>query len=95
MKNIPTELPIRSKLKMIDDIIQIIHHLHTGARSAADPLINDLKVRSIYLDEQIQQDVLTFAGQVYFQYEYDPWHKVTPDIQKAADKLIRDLGFTI
>lgn len=87
------ELPIRSKLEMLDDIVQIIHYLHIGKRKAADPLIDDLKIRSMFLDEQIQHDVLIFAEQVYFQYDYDPWHKITPDVQKAADRLIEDLGF--
>jgi hypothetical protein len=88
------ELPIRSKLKMLDHIIQVIKCLHKGeSRSITDPLINDLKVRSTFLDEDIQRDVLIFAEQVHFQYDYDPWHKVTPDVQKAADKLIHDLGF--
>ena len=96
MVNHPShELPIRSKLKMLDDIVQIIHYLHLGTRSAADPLIDDLKTRAIYFEDQIQQDVLTFAEQVHFQYDYDPWHKVTPEVQKAADKLINDLGFFI
>lgn len=95
MEHPSKELPIRSKLKMLDDIVQIIHYLHTGARASADPLINDLKTRAIYFDEQIQHDVLVFSEQVHFQYDYDPWHKVTPDIQKAADRLIADLGFCI
>lgn len=87
------ELPIRSKLEMLDDIVQIIYYLHTGTRKEADPLIDDLKTRSMFLDEKIQQDVLIFAEQVQFQYDYDPWHKVTADVQKAADRLIEDLGF--
>lgn len=56
-------------------------------------MLEDLKIRSIYLDEEIQQDVLMFAEQVQFQYDYDPWHKVTIDIERAADRLIEDLGF--
>lgn len=93
-KHISHELPIRSKLKMLDHIIRIIRCLHTGApRSVSDPLINDLKARSAFLDEDVQRDVLIFAEQVHFQYDYDPWHKVTPDVQKAADQLIHDLGF--
>lgn len=88
------ELPIRSKMDMLDDIVQIMHYLHTGERAAAAPLLDDLKIRSIYLDEQIQQNVLIFVSQVYFQYDYDPWHKITPDVQKSADRLIEDLGFT-
>jgi len=92
-KHISHELPIRSKLKMLDDIVQIIHYLHTGIRSKADRLIDDLKARALFLDEQIQQDVLIFAEQVQFQYDYDPWHKITPDVQKAADRLIQNLGF--
>lgn len=87
------ELPIRSKLDMLDDIVQIIHYLHSGDRKLADPLIDDLKIRSMFLDETIQQNVLIFSEQVQFQYAYDPWHKVTPDVQKATDKLIEELGF--
>jgi hypothetical protein len=87
------ELPIRSKLEMLDDIVKIISFLHSGDRKKADHLIDDLKTRSIFLDEQIQQDVLIFAAQVHFQYDYDPWHKVTPEVQKAADHLIESLGF--
>jgi hypothetical protein len=88
------ELPIRSKLEMVDDIVRIIHHLHAGDRKAAEPLLDDLKIRAIYLDEKAQQDALIFAEQVYFQFDYDPWHKVTPEVQKAADRLIEDLGFS-
>lgn len=88
------ELPIRSKLEMLDDIVQIIYYLHTGQRKFAEPLLDDLKTRSIFLDEQLQHDVLIFAEQVCFQYDYDPWHKVTSEVQKAADNLIKDLGFS-
>lgn len=95
MNNNPkSELPIRSKLEMVEDIVQIIHCLHDGDRERGDPLINDLKKRALFLDEQIQWDVLVFAEQVHFQYDYDPWHKVTPEVQHAADKLIEDLGFS-
>lgn len=90
----PKELPIRSKIAMLKSIAQIIRHLHAGKRSLADPLIEDLKTRSVFLDEQIQQDVLIFAEHVQFQYDYDPSHLVTKEIQKAADKLIEDLGFS-
>lgn len=89
----PHEIPFRSKQTMLDDVAQIVHYLHTGQRSSADLLIEDLKTRSLSFDPQIQQDVLMFAEQVQFQYDYDPWHKVTPDVQKAADKLIHDLGY--
>jgi hypothetical protein len=95
-KHISHELPIRSKLKMLDNIAQIIHHLHAGTpRKETDQLINDLKARSIFLGEEVQRDVLIFAEQVQFQYDYDPWHKVTPEVQKAADRLIEDLGFSL
>lgn len=94
MKKLPTnELPIRSKKEIAEGVGKIIHYLHTGQRSAADLLIEDLKVRSVYLDEEIQRDVLIFAEEVQFQYAYDPWHKVTLEVEKAADKLIEDLGF--
>jgi hypothetical protein len=92
-KRSTNELPIRAKVEMAKDIGEIIHFLHTGQRSAADLLIEDLKIRSVYLEETIQQDVLIFAEQIQFQYDYDPWHKVTGEVQKAADKLIEDLGF--
>lgn len=87
------EIPIRSKLEMCDDIAKIIYHLHQGEKSKSDPLLEDLKVRSLHLDETIQQDVLIFSEQVQFQYAYDPWHKVTHEVEKAADRLIEDLGF--
>lgn len=89
----PKELPIRSKVAMLHNIAKIIRHLHQGERLPADRLIEDLKTRSVFLDEQIQQDVLIFAEHVQFQYDYDPNHLITIDIQKAADKLIEDLGF--
>jgi hypothetical protein len=85
------ELPIRSKLEMVEEVAQVVECLHRGRREEADALIEDLKARSIYLDESVQQDVLMFAEQVHFQYDYDPWHKVTPDVQKAADRLIEAL----
>ncbi len=94
MKELPShELPIRSKVFMAQEIGEIISCLHKGQRSTADLLIEDLKIRSIYLGEQIQQDVLIFAEQVQFQYDYDPWHKVTDQVEKAANRLIDDLGF--
>ena len=93
-KHLALELPIRSKLNMLDDIVQIIHYLHTGERKAALPLIDDLKARSLFFDPQIQQDVLIFSEQVCFQYDYDPWHKVTSGVERAANRLIDDLGFT-
>lgn len=89
------ELPIRSKLAMAEDIAMVLHCLHDGHKASSDRLLEDLKVRSLFLDETIQQDVLIFAEQVQFQYGYDPWHKITPDVQQAADKLIEDLGFTL
>jgi hypothetical protein len=94
MKNRPSEeLPIRSKVLMAQEVGEIIQCLHRGQRSAADLMIEDLKIRSIELDEKIQQDVLMFAEQIAFQYDYDPWHKVTPDVESAANRLIEDLGF--
>jgi hypothetical protein len=87
------ELPIRSKREMAQDIAEIIQCLHRGQRSQSDLLIEDLKARCTLLDKTIQQDVLIFAEQVQFQYVYDPWHRVTPEVQIAADRLIEDLGF--
>lgn len=80
---------------MLEDISQVIRYLHLGSREKAEPFFHDLKIRAIYLDDRIQRDVLTFVEQVCFQYAYDPWHKVTPEVQKAADHLIDSLGFTI
>jgi len=94
-KHPSSELPIRSKIEMAKDVAEIVQCLHTGQRSAADLLIEDLKTRSVFLDEKIQQDVLIFSEQVQFQYDYDPWHLVTGDIQKAADRLLGDLGFPV
>lgn len=81
-----------SKRELAAHIAQIIKYLHEGRRSAADLLIEDLKASSLFLDSKTQEDVLIFSEQVQFQYDYDPWHKVTPDVQQAADRLIKDLG---
>jgi hypothetical protein len=83
--------PIRSKMEMMQDILKIIQYLHLGQREKGEPLMEDLKARSVLLDDQIQQDVLIFIEQVQFQYAYDPWHNITEAVQKSADKLIEDL----
>ncbi len=75
--------------------MQIIQCLHRGQRHAAEKLLDDLKLRALYLEEGIQQDVLMFAEQVFFQYDYDPYHKITSDVQRAADRLVEHLGFVI
>jgi hypothetical protein len=87
------QLPIRSKVEVAEDIGFIIHCLADGKLKAANHKIEELKNHSIYLDEQVQGDVLEFSEAVDFQSAYDPWHLVTPEIQKAADRLIEDLGF--
>ena len=93
MQHYNNELPIRSKIDVASEIGDIIHCLGKGQKEAADSLIDDLKSRSIYLDEAIQGDVLVFAEAIQFQEAYDPWHLITPEIQQAADQLIEDLGF--
>jgi hypothetical protein len=90
--NFHRELPIRSKVEMAQDVAEVLGCLHRGERSHADLLLEDLKVRSVGLDESIQQDVLMFAEQVQFQYAYDPWHRITREVQRAADRLLEDLG---
>jgi|SRR5271156_5543565 len=92
-KHYSQELPIRSKIEMAKEIGQIIECLHAGRRSAADLLIEDLKARAVYMDEEIQQSVLMFAEQVQFQYDYDACHLMTAEVAHAADKLIENLGF--
>lgn len=92
--NAPNELPIRSKLQMVDDIVKTISHLHRGERKEADQQLEDLKTRALFLEEDIQQATLIFAEQICFQFDYDPYHKVTPEVEKAADKLIENLGFS-
>lgn len=87
------ELPIRSKLEIAGDIPRILYYLHNGKRGLALPLMEDMKIRSIFLEDSIQQSALAFISQVLFQFDYDPWHKVTPEVQKAADRLIEEMGF--
>lgn len=94
IKHPSLELPIRSKLDMLNDIVQIVCYLHTGNRREGEKYIKDLKIRSLFLNEEIQNGVLIFTDQVHFQYNFDPWHKMTREIQKAADHLIEELGFT-
>jgi hypothetical protein len=85
------EIPIRSKVEMLQGIAEIMQCLHRGDRPKADLLIEELKARSILLSEEIQQDVLIFVEQVQFQYAYDPWHNITEEVQRAADHLIERL----
>jgi hypothetical protein len=55
--------------------------------------LEELKARAIFLDEDIQRATLIFAEQISFQFDYDPYHKVTAEVQQAADNLIKNLGF--
>ena len=89
------ELPLHAKDEMARDIAKVIEDLHLGKRRSAMIFLHDLKQRSLHLDEKIQQDVLMFAEQVEFQFAYDPWHNITEDVRKAADRLLHDLGMTI
>ena len=91
-KNKKKTKPSRSKKNIKKDVAQIVDYLHNGERSLGDRCIDELKTHSINFNEKIQQDVLMFVDQSYFQYDYDPWHKVTPEVQKAADRLLRDLS---
>lgn len=93
MEHYHNQLPIRSKIDIAEEIGQIIYCLQTGKQDTANTLIENMKTRSIYLDERIQGDILMFAEAVQFQSTYDPWHTVTPEIEKAANQLIEDLGF--
>lgn len=96
MKKYPgLELPIRSKIQMVEEIVQILKFLHEGKKGEADPLLDDLRLRALFLDEEIQKGVLIFSNQVQFQYSYDPFHKITPEVEVAADRLIEDLGFNL
>ncbi|HEY4255157.1 MAG TPA: hypothetical protein VGM34_02290 [Chlamydiales bacterium] len=93
-RHLSQELPIRSKLVMAQEIAEIIVCLHRGDRRSADRLIEELKSRAIYFDESVQTDVLMFAEQVQFQSTYDPSHGVTPEVEKAANRLLESLGWT-
>jgi hypothetical protein len=88
MKNKDTN---ESKTEMQEDIAKIIFHLHHGNRVLGDIFIDNLKANAIHMESRIQQDVLIFAEQVHFQHDYDPWHRVTPEVQTAADQLLSDL----
>ncbi len=83
--------PRKSKNIIREEIAQIIHHLHYGERGPGDLLVKDLKARLKQHPTKIQRDMLIFVEMVHFQYDYDPWHKVTPEVQKAADRLLKDL----
>jgi hypothetical protein len=86
-------IPLHTKIDMLEDIVNIIHFLHTGERSSVDLHINNLKANALYGSETLQQHVLNFSEQVQFQYDYDPDHRINKEIQDAADTLIQDLGF--
>jgi hypothetical protein len=89
----PPELPIRSKVAMARDVAQVIHSLGHGERRRIEILLHDLLVRSLDFNPEVQHRVLEFAGQVLFQYDYDPWHTVSKEVAAAADRLMESLGF--
>ncbi len=93
MENYHDELPIRAKIDVAQEIGEIINCLTLGQQSVVNALIDKLKNQSIYLDEKIQGDVLVFSEAIQFQLTYDPWHQITPEIERAANQLIEDLGF--
>ncbi|MBX7066406.1 MAG: hypothetical protein K1X28_04165 [Parachlamydiales bacterium] len=93
IKHPALQLPIRSKLDMLNDIVQIVCYLHEGNRKEGEKYINDLKLRALFMNQEIQNCVLVFTDQVHFQFNFDPWHKVTSEIQHAADHLIEEMGF--
>ena len=55
------ELPIRSKIDVAAEIGDILQDFQTGQKTRVEHLIEDLKMRSIYLDESLQEDILAFA----------------------------------
>ncbi len=87
------DLPIRHKVAIAQELGEALHLLHTGQRGSLDLTLEEMKAHSLYLEEPIQQAVLAFAETVQFQTVYDPWHRVTPEVRRAADRLIDDMGF--
>jgi hypothetical protein len=84
-------LPIRLKLEIIQDLEKMILFLHLGRKRELDRCAEDMKRNALFLDEQIQGDVLRFVEIVQFQNAYEPC--VTLEIQRAADFLIESMGF--
>ncbi len=87
------QLPIRAKVEIAEKIGQILQCFQKGQRSEVNLLIAEIKSRSLFLEDPIQQDVLMFAESVQFQTAYDPWRTISTEIETAANKLIEDLGF--
>ena len=87
------KLPIRSKLEMIQDVSEILLALHDGDRDLLERLVIDLKGHALCFDDMVQRDVLQFSENVQFQLLVDPNRLITADIEKAADRLVEDLGF--
>ncbi len=92
--NLFSELPVRSKLRMAQEVGEIIGAFGRGELAAVQAGVHDLKLRALHLGEEaIQHRVLIFAEQVQFQSAYDPWHCVNEDMEAAASKLIEELGW--
>jgi hypothetical protein len=81
-------LPIKLKHEMVDEVAQIVVSLHTGDKKRCEKLMEELKVNALYLDEEIQHNVLIFTGQIDFQKIYDPWHRISPEVERSALFLI-------
>jgi hypothetical protein len=86
------ELPIKSKLQMLEDIAEALHLFQQGEKAKLEAVLQNLKVRSVYLEEPIQQATLIFIEQVLYHFGYD--RLLDAELQRSADRLIEELGFT-
>jgi len=83
------------KALLLDHLARVVANLHRGNIEAIVPLLRQMHTAARSLSPQIQLDIHQFIIQVEFQMDYDPFHLVTEEIQKAADALIKDLGVPV
>lgn len=79
-----------NKEDILNTIAQVITALGEGKISSIDPLLDLLKKQTCTW-EGLQECILDFIQQVEFQKDYDAHHLVNNNIQKSADKLIREI----
>lgn len=70
---------------------EMLYELCQGHLDIISEKGSHLKRLSKKFSQKIQKDIQAFVIQVEMQKDYIPQHGITKDVQKLADKIIKDL----
>lgn len=88
------ELPIRSKLLILSKMSKIFEAMHQKNGDLSAHLVEDLKTHALFLEESIQQEVLSFGEQVLLQTQGTSSYCISKELHQATNCLIESMGFT-